>query len=490
MDRIKELMHVGQASLYLSYCWEYSIGNIISFLISHCASRDLNPVTTFVWIDFFCLDRHQVHDADMFPGNFHKKIKHRIKTIGNVLVMVFPWKNPIYFTRTWCLYELYLAHLTKCKICISMTCESKEGIIEAADDIDDLIRAVDNVRIETSSTSQKEDYYLILENVDIINETERINNEIQALLQEWLTSILIESLSCQESSRGDNLNEDLRYSFLCNKIGSRKQRNQEFEEALELYQKALKVFEKVFQNEHSSIAESHHKIGILLHENGHLNDALKYFRSERDIYLELFGHSNIDVADCCISITRVLQEMGNLDEAIAECRSGKAIYGILYGSDHPSQAMCCNLIGAILCKRGDLKEALKEFRIAEAIYKKYRNTSENDDANTVCWDDIGVYFPKESSMDGTYNLYRKAEIVYEEVHGEVHPDTATFYNNIDALICKQSSMDGAIIEYLKVKAVYEKVCALNQNNTLLVLLLIPNLHIIVDFIFCGVGSSK
>lgn len=459
MDRLKEVMHIGHASLYLSYCWDYSIGDVISFLLSHCASQDLNPESTYVWIDFFCLDRPPpVHDTDVLPENFHKKIKHRIKTIGNVLVMVSPWKNPIYFTRTWCLFELYIAHLNQCKICLSMTCESKKGVIEAADDIDDLIRAVDNVKIETSSASQKEDYNLILESLDIINEPERVNEDIQCVLQEWLTSILIESISYLESSRSDNLNEDLKYSFLCNKVGSRKQRNQEFEEALELYKKALKVFEKVFQNEHSSIAESHHKIGDLLHENGDLNGALKSYRKERNIYLELFGHSNTDIADCCISITRVLQEMGDLDEAIAECRSAKAIYEILHGNDHPSQAMCCNLVGAMLCKKGDLKQALKEFRIAESVYKRHRRVHDDFNASTVCWDDIGVYFPKESSMEGTYNLYRKAQIVYEEVHGEVHPDTATFYNNIDTLISKQYSMDGALIEYLKVKAVYEKVC--------------------------------
>lgn len=39
-----------------------------------------------------------------------------LKNIGHMLAMMAPWKAPIYLTRVWCIFEMYVAYSNNCQV--------------------------------------------------------------------------------------------------------------------------------------------------------------------------------------------------------------------------------------------------------------------------------------------------------------------------------------------------------------------------------------
>lgn len=93
---------VGLATLMLSYSWSNSLGDIIGVLEEHCRVRQLDPAKCFVWIDCLCINQHRLAAVDVIAHEvLVMTFGTQLARIGNVLVLMSPWTNPLYLTRVW-----------------------------------------------------------------------------------------------------------------------------------------------------------------------------------------------------------------------------------------------------------------------------------------------------------------------------------------------------------------------------------------------------
>ncbi len=153
--------NVGRATIMISYSWDYAIGDIVDTLAAYCEMNGLNERSTYVWIDFLCVNLHRIvelkqeerfrstsssnvnsntdsnsnnksksktndnNDNSSSNNNTHLidkqsifanmdelrlTVQHRIQNIGHVLAIISPYHQPVYLTRLWCMYELSAAY--------------------------------------------------------------------------------------------------------------------------------------------------------------------------------------------------------------------------------------------------------------------------------------------------------------------------------------------------------------------------------------------
>ena len=82
---------VGEATVFISHAWKY---NFYQFLLTLEAKFKDQP-SVRLWIDIFC---HNQHD-ELTSDEWITKFEQHIVRINNTVMIVFPWRNPIPFTR-------------------------------------------------------------------------------------------------------------------------------------------------------------------------------------------------------------------------------------------------------------------------------------------------------------------------------------------------------------------------------------------------------
>lgn len=82
---------VGSATVFISHAWKYSF---YAFLLA-LEARFKGERGVRLWIDNFCHNQHEDLTSDSWVTIFEQ----HIKRINNTVMILFPWDNPIPFTR-------------------------------------------------------------------------------------------------------------------------------------------------------------------------------------------------------------------------------------------------------------------------------------------------------------------------------------------------------------------------------------------------------
>jgi hypothetical protein len=113
-----------------------------------------------IWFDLFSVNEHaSATEVKKTFGWWSTTFKAAIKNIKNILVVLFPWKNPIPFTRSWCIFEIFCAISTGCKFQVTFTDDDRKML--KASGIDLIQSLVDSIDAEKSEATQDEDKRLV-----------------------------------------------------------------------------------------------------------------------------------------------------------------------------------------------------------------------------------------------------------------------------------------------------------------------------------------
>jgi len=196
----------------LSWTWQYSVRTVVDTLVDWCDSKRLDPRQVFVWQCALCCNQYRVQERrvrgewepfETFRAIFEK----RVKTIGHVLAILAPWKDPLYVKRAWCIFEFYVAATTP-GVCLETVCASSEkqsmmsaiasgwlleqgstclwftvdvrnATTTSPDDKNNILRCIDPTATDFNSNSPQLD---------------ALNDKVQGYLREWCASVLVEAL--------------------------------------------------------------------------------------------------------------------------------------------------------------------------------------------------------------------------------------------------------------------------------------------------------
>ena len=136
--------HCGESAAMLSYTWGDPYQVVIMALEEWSIKQALPPKKTNVWICSLCVNQH------CMPNNLTDTFSSRVEAIGRLLPLLTPWKQPLYTTRIWCLYEFWTTSTKP-----SCTVE----VIFTAED-------VAQMRTESTRADNEDNFETVLESID------------------------------------------------------------------------------------------------------------------------------------------------------------------------------------------------------------------------------------------------------------------------------------------------------------------------------------
>ncbi|KAJ3200442.1 Kinesin light chain 3 [Entophlyctis luteolus] len=110
--------YVATATWFISHAWKFVFLDVVSALNDFFAkeSGDHDPV---VWFDLFSNSQHGVVDRpfEWWTGTF----MNAVENIGNVVMLLMPWDDPIPLRRAWCVFELFACAKTSSRFEVALS---------------------------------------------------------------------------------------------------------------------------------------------------------------------------------------------------------------------------------------------------------------------------------------------------------------------------------------------------------------------------------
>ena len=136
------------------------------------------------------------------------------------------------------------------------------------------------------------------------------------------------------------------------------------DKALEYYEKALLVYEKMHKKGHPKIATASTNIGFAYLRLKLYGDAVNNLENAESIWKQIYpeGHPNQALALVYLGMT--YEKMGDKKAALAYFEKATAIYKKSYGDKHPDISSVLNRIGILKLDENKYDDALRDFQEA------------------------------------------------------------------------------------------------------------------------------
>jgi len=474
VDCLQGAENVGPANVLLSYCWSYTVLDIVTTLEEYCKAKEMDPKETYVWICCLCNNQHRVYYEKKstrgvnvpFDDFLRDVFINNIIGIGNIVAILSPWDDPAYLSRAWCMFEMYTALATEgCRVEIAMRQSQKDAMVASIDNFDKLLKAVSDAKIENSTTSKEQDRANILKLVRGTAGYHTVNNQIKDFLQKWIRGMSLEKLDGYRRRKEQEhlLSSDVEYSRLCYHVGKILFQMGFHDDALGHYNDGLAIEEKVYGRGHKDTAKAYHNIGAALKAKKDYDGALKMYKRELSIYEKTVGKGHASTASAQRNVGLVMQEKGAMDEAILYFNQSLSIQLDIHEEEHEDTATSYSLLGLAFFAKRDFDTAMHMLKKALAIDEMVHGEDHPDTA--MCYNNLGMVAQEIEDNSDAANMHEKALSIREKVLGTNHPDTAQSYNNLGLAMHSKGDLKGSYKMLQKALAVYKKVVGISHTNT-------------------------
>jgi tetratricopeptide (TPR) repeat protein len=433
--------NVGPSTIMLSYGWGNSIGDIVDALVDYCHRCNLDHKCTYVWICCLCNNQHRVAERkklgeEISFEEFESIFGDRVQNIGHVVAIMAPWRQPVYVSRVWCIYELFTAYNNaNCKVDIAMPPREKRDMVKSLnasgmEGIELLFETLSKTDISQAQASEPMDKKRIMEMVMAGTGFEVLNAEVNELLRNWVKDGVMEAVESRNLTQknqdgtetSDTKKEDL--ARLCTNVGNLMFQYAEYDNSLKLQRRALELNTSVFGESHLNTAASHCNIGSALTAKGDYEDALHEYEKYHDILVFMLGEEHPSTAKSHFSKGLVLRKMNRISQSLNEHKRALEIQNKTLGKYHADTAESHNEMGGIL----------KEFL-------------SNDD----------------QAMDH----YEISLEIREKIYGDEHPDSAQSYHNVGVMLISQGDLSGGLEKLNKANQIKEKILGKDHPSSIL-----------------------
>jgi len=426
--------NVGPANVMISYSWAYCIGDIIDTLVDFCKIKNKEPKRTYVWICCLCVNQHRVVESSKFSKtskgpndlenfeHFQKVFHSRVTGVDEIISMMFPWDKPVYLSRIWCIFELFTAKNENCNLFIAMPPKERIKMAESLatqDGYEILLKALGGTSIQNASASREEDKVNILKLVENGPGFQKLNNDINDLLRDWIKEGILLAVDAVEAQT-DNPSENIDFGLLVGQLGVVLDRTDSYDLSLELHKKTLDIFLTVYGEKNHEVASAHHNVGRALFKNGDYDGALSQYRKVLKIDEEIAGEEHPDTATSIANVADILKAQNKIEEAEEETKRALNIRLKALGS-HPDTA---------------------------------RSHSQ-----------LGLLFHQKEMYDEAIIEHKKALAMCLEHLGEHHPETATIYHNTGGALVEKADYGNAMLNFEKALVTYDYLLGSDHSKT-------------------------
>ncbi|CAK9077753.1 unnamed protein product [Durusdinium trenchii] len=190
--------HSGKVTHFVSWCWAYSLNDVVSSIERWLQKSGEDPLSVFLWMCFFCNNQYRIkEEAIQTPSEDLRGIfESHLVEAGRMLVLLDTVLEPTYVTRAWCIFESYvsIAQDIPMEIILPRTAENFFQETMRCGGIDLLTQGVHELDVRRAKAGSLADEDLIKR--IILNTTgfDVVNHAVRSRLVDQLTVLFRELL--------------------------------------------------------------------------------------------------------------------------------------------------------------------------------------------------------------------------------------------------------------------------------------------------------
>ena len=175
--------YVSAATVFVSHAWTYRFYDVVVKCMEQYTVTNPNA---YFWFDLFTNDQNSVANKDF--EWFSSTFGNGVREIGQVLLVLSPWNDPIPITRSWCLFEIHNA-LEESMVNLSIdipdteVVELREGVIKSSDSIIQILTDIQAEKATATSAADKEMIFQVIR--ESSDGFPRVNQEVKKELRSW-----------------------------------------------------------------------------------------------------------------------------------------------------------------------------------------------------------------------------------------------------------------------------------------------------------------
>ncbi len=239
-----------------------------------------------------------------------------------------------------------------------------------------------------------------------------------------------------------------------NNLGNVANSERKLDEARDLYQQALDLYQRTLGPDHPHVAGALTNLGNVADSQGEFDEALDLMRRALAIRQDTLGPDHPHVAISVTSLGHVARAQGKLDEARELYQRALGIRRNALGPDHPSVASSLDHLGGIAHAQGNLDEGLDLFREALAIRQRTLGPDHDEVGNS--FNQLGRAAYARGKIDEAREYFERALAVAERALGPDHAKVGFYLGNVGAIAKVQGELDVALDFYQRGLAIHTR----------------------------------
>lgn len=472
VDCIHGVDNVGLATIMLSYTWGYAVEDISDGLRQFCKTHQLNPRRTYCWICCLCINQHRVKEAQQQGQvvdfeTFKNQFSESVRSIGRVVALMAPWRQPEYIKRVWCTFELFTAvglQDCDCKLMVTMPPRQFDDLKDAllnGSGIDEMWRTLAHLDVRQADASVQQDKDNILKLIENGSGFHKMNSVVSEYLQEWVVqsceSHLAERLQKGDISDADAAQLCLHTGHLLRLVG----RQDMMERAAQTFLRGLERAPPSGVTRAELLAE----LGRTHLAGGDAAAAENAFEEARSLY-ELANHLE------SLAGARLLTSMGVLQrryprrcedksKALETLEKAEAMLERLGALASQDGAEVIAEVGDALRRTGDTKRALEVYERARTAYELVGMLESPQGARLLTA--IGITLDDRGEMDSALQVYKKARMIREKTSTLNTADGAKLLTGIGNALLSQGQLEDSLSILEQARQIFQATATLETN---------------------------
>ena len=345
------------ATWFVSHAWKYKFLDLVKALEAFFADKG---GVVIIWLDLFSTSQHSTFSKP--PEWWQQTFVTAIGRMGQMVMVMTPWDNPICLTRAWCLIELFACRSSGSRFGVAFPPAERarflETITERSEAFYDMLGKVNTEKSECSRDEDRQRIFTAVRGLD--GGFSVLDRSVMSTMTEWLEQQLEEERA-GAVARGQ---EDVECR-MTNALADMFKSKGEYDRALPLYEECLAKRKRVLGDDHPDTLASLNNLAGLFESKGEYDRALPLYE------------------ECLAKKKRVL------------------------GDDHPDTLTSLNNIAALFHNKGDLDRALPLFEECLSKRKRVLGDDHPDTKSTQQWRDSCARRLEASSTSGGQELRRK-----------------------------------------------------------------------------------
>ncbi len=235
---------------------------------------------------------------------------------------------------------------------------------------------------------------------------------------------------------------------------------------------ALQIRQQLFGENSEETAASYNDLG-LVYTTVDPDKALEYYDKALPIYERLHGNTHPKIAIANTNSGFIYRELELYGDAVNDFETALAIWKKIYPNGHPNEAFVLSNLGKTYVKMKNVKAAEEYFQNALVIYQKAYGTKHPEIASTL--NQIGTLKLNAGKYDEAIQDFQKAIVAnvsnFNETNAEKNPAIVDFYNGYVLLYSLRMKAESLETRYagktLKLKDLEYAMASLHSCDTLI-----------------------